>query len=61
MVCNICVLYEPITIHYTGQAGHGRGDVLEGHCCDSTLLIYECLNYLSMSGLSGIQTQGLQI
>ena len=51
MVCNICVLYEPITIHYTGQAGHGRGDVLEGHCCDSTLLIYECLNYLSMSGL----------
>ena len=47
MVYIICVLHEPITVHCTGQAWHGRGRLLRKYDSgDSSLVIY--MNYISM-------------
>ena len=53
MVCNICVLHEPITVQcavHRGQAGHGRGHFLgKDDSCDNILPI--CLSYFSIQDL----------
>ena len=40
IVC-VCVLHEPITVHCTGQAGHGRGPFLrKDDSCENTLAFH---------------------